>query len=50
MSIVIAFLVGLVVGFIGGMLFFRRHQSRIEADAKAVSGIAQNVADTTKKL
>lgn len=39
-----------IIGFIGGALVFRKHQSRIEEDAGKISAIAQAVKDTTKSL
>ena len=39
-----------VVFFIAGMVFFRKHGDRIEADAAKVSAVVQSVKDTTKAL
>lgn len=44
------FFFGVLIGFVGGALFFRKHGDRIVADVAKVSAVAQNVADTTKKL
>lgn len=50
MNIVIAFIAGCFIGFIGGIAFFRKNGARVEAGAAALSEVAKNVADTTKKL
>ena len=56
-AIVFIVILCVVVLFVGGALFFRKHKSRIEADvqkaqdaANTVKAAAQSVVDTTKKL
>lgn len=46
----IAFFVVFLGGVLTGALIFRKHGDRIEADIHEVGSLAQNVADTTKKL
>lgn len=50
MPTIIVGVVFFIIGFIGGALVFRKHQSRIEEDAGKISAIAQAVKDTTKSL
>lgn len=50
MSYIIVAVVALVVGFVGGFLFARKHGDRVAADVEKVSAVVQNVKDTTKAL
>lgn len=50
MSYIIVAVVALIVGFVAGALFFRKHGERVVADAAKVSSVVQNVKDTTKAL
>ncbi len=50
MSYIIVAVVALVIGFVGGFLFARKHGDRVVSDIAKGAAVVQNVKDTTKAL